>query len=241
MAISTVNTKLYFNTGIIGSALLHTALIYGLFTTTLTSKPFLEEMHVMHITLLEEAPKPSVKIHEPIEPQAILKEIPHPVLKPRTEPKVVVKPKKVQVVEPKHIHDPKESTLVALSSEKLPLKTISPVKEISEESPLSSSAKSSISPNTLSLYLTNVRKKIQKNLVYPSMAKKMGLEGESLVQFDIEPNGAVNKASLKIIKSSGTKILDTYALEAVLEAAPFENPPQEHLHISIPIVFNIRS
>ncbi|MCD8543586.1 MAG: energy transducer TonB [Sulfurospirillum cavolei] len=93
----------------------------------------------------------------------------------------------------------------------------------------------------MSRYLAKVRKAIQANLQYPMMAKKMGIEGETTVQFSIQADGTVDKRTLKVLHSSGKKVLDANALNAVIDASPFEKPPQEELFISVPVVFKLRT
>jgi len=97
------------------------------------------------------------------------------------------------------------------------------------------------SDDRLLLYLSNVRQKIQESLLYPSMAKKMGIEGETIVQFLIHTNGMVDASSIKVAKSSGKAILDRKAIDAVMDATPFEVPPKEALEIAIPVVFKLKS
>lgn len=69
----------------------------------------------------------------------------------------------------------------------------------------------------------------------------MGLEGRAIVSFLIKKNGEIDKKSLKIVHSSGKKILDTSAIESILQAAPFGKALQTDLSISIPVVFKLRS
>ncbi|WP_161492160.1 energy transducer TonB family protein [Sulfurospirillum diekertiae] len=62
-----------------------------------------------------------------------------------------------------------------------------------------------------------------------------------MVQFLIHSNGMVDASSIKIAKSSGKAILDRNAIDAVLDAIPFELPPKEELEIAIPVVFKLKS
>ena len=88
-------------------------------------------------------------------------------------------------------------------------------------------------------YLGGVREKIQSELKYPIQAKRAGLEGETTVRFCIMPNGGFKESSLEIVKSSGNSMLDKNALAAVLDAVPFDVPPQSKMEIVIPVVFKI--
>ena len=88
-------------------------------------------------------------------------------------------------------------------------------------------------------YLALVRRKIQAHLSYPTLAKKMHAQGESVVAFRIDENGLVKKDSLQITKSSGKIILDKSAMDAVLEAEPFLKPPILNMEIKVPVAFKL--
>ncbi len=81
---------------------------------------------------------------------------------------------------------------------------------------------------------------IQQKQKYPDNALEMEREGKVTVVFLLNVDGTV--AHLHIIKSSGTDSLDTAALAAVNEAAPFQSvnkylhSPQEY---TIDVVFQL--
>jgi periplasmic protein TonB len=77
---------------------------------------------------------------------------------------------------------------------------------------------------------------IAKNIVYPSMAKKMGWEGRVTVSFVITESGRAE--SLKVTKSSGHTILDENVVETIREVQPFPKPPAP-AKIDIPIKYNL--
>jgi len=215
----------------LGSISLHVMIAYALFMGSMTiSKPALREFVVTNVMLLEE-PKPNT-LTEEIKQEVPLK--PEPIVEKKLEKKVKKELVKAGVPIKESMSTPSPT------SESFAEQTIempSSVK-VQEKASVSSSRQSD---DVLSRYLAKVRYKIQESLHYPSMAKKMGLEGEAVVQFLIHANGMVDASSIKIAKSSGKAVLDRNAIDAVLEAIPFELPPKEDLEIVIPVVFKFKS
>jgi len=77
------------------------------------------------------------------------------------------------------------------------------------------------------LYLHNWRTKVEAigNLHYPSKAKQANLYGKLRMVVSLLPNGEVYQ--VKILQSSGHKILDQAALKIVHLAAPYDPFPQQ--------------
>lgn len=69
---------------------------------------------------------------------------------------------------------------------------------------------------------------------YPPLAAAMGWTGLVRVSFTIRTDGTV--AGLRIVKSSGRKVLDECALEDVRAAAPFPRPTEEQ-SVEVPILY----
>lgn len=216
----------------LGSISLHVMIAYALFMGSMTiSKPALREFVVTNVMLLEE-PKPNTLTEE------IKQEVPLKPNEPIVEKKLEKKVKKELV---KAVVPIKESmSTPSPTSESFAEQTIEMPSSVKAQEKASMSS-SRQSDDVLSLYLAKVRHKIQESLHYPSMAKKMGIEGEAVVQFLIHANGMVDASSIKIAKSSGKAVLDRNAIDAVLEAIPFELPPKEDLEIVIPVVFKFKS
>ncbi len=88
-------------------------------------------------------------------------------------------------------------------------------------------------------YLLLINKIIKKNVKYPFIAKKNGIEGKVIIQFKILKDGKVK--DIKIVKSSGFKILDKSAIKAILSSVPFPGFPKKlernSLAIKVPINF----
>jgi len=79
-----------------------------------------------------------------------------------------------------------------------------------------------------------IRGSIERVKTYPFLARKMGIEGAVHISFRINPDG--EPQNLKILKSSGSDILDTATMDIVKKAAPF---PYVESIIEVPIVFRL--
>lgn len=68
-------------------------------------------------------------------------------------------------------------------------------------------------------YFNSIKRAIEVVWQYPELALRYGLQGRLLLEFSILGNGDIESA--KIIRSSGSNLLDDEALRAVKAAAPF--------------------
>ena len=87
-------------------------------------------------------------------------------------------------------------------------------------------------------YFASIKRKIELLWSYPREAVRMGMEGKLVVKFVIGKDGSLKE--LKLLKSSGYKILDDEAINAIKDAAPF-NPIPERLgvdHLTIIATFH---
>jgi protein TonB len=77
------------------------------------------------------------------------------------------------------------------------------------------------------LYLDNWRKRIEAtgNVNYPRAASEQGIYGALRVMVALNPDGSVN--DIRILRSSGERVLDEAAIEIVRLAAPFDPFPPE--------------
>ncbi len=75
----------------------------------------------------------------------------------------------------------------------------------------------------VSNYPGKVRTKLRRAQRYPSAAKRQRLKGEAHVRFTIARNGSVS--AIRIVRSSGSDILDQAAVDTVRRAAPFPRIP----------------
>jgi protein TonB len=85
--------------------------------------------------------------------------------------------------------------------------------------------------------LDYIQRRIRNKLVYPAQARRAGIEGVTEVIFTIHLDGGVSGVSVKT--SSGQKILDQAAIDAIYGAAPFRPPPVQAV-IAAPVTFKLR-
>ena len=70
-------------------------------------------------------------------------------------------------------------------------------------------------------YFTKIKQLIEANWEYPELALRYGLQGKLSLEFTIGSSGQIERA--RIVRSSGSQLLDDEALRAIKAAAPF--PP----------------
>jgi len=83
----------------------------------------------------------------------------------------------------------------------------------------------------------SLRAAIQRRVVYPDVARRMGWQGKVIVTFVLEKDGRVR--DVRVSSSSGQARLDASARQAVERAAPLP-PAGEPVQIVMPIVFALR-
>ncbi len=116
-----------------------------------------------------------------------------------------------------------------------PLPPIPPEREepnYGDLSDITSQEKNILSLNTAGFkfisYFASIKRKIELIWSYPREAALMGMEGKLLVRFTIKKDGSLG--DVKLLKSSGFKILDDEAINAIKDAAPF-NPIPDRLGV----------
>lgn len=82
--------------------------------------------------------------------------------------------------------------------------------------------------------LREIRRRIQRALVYPPVARSQALEGETLVRFEIAHGGATRE--VRVFRSSGMPTLDRAAARAVAAAAPL---PWVYGLLEVPVRFEL--
>lgn len=91
-------------------------------------------------------------------------------------------------------------------------------------------------------YQDMVKQRIEEVRKYPSWAKRQEIEGEVYINFIVLSNGL--SRDIKIIRSSGSKILDEEAVETVKRASPFPSIPKEisnsWVQMEVFIVFRLK-
>ncbi len=80
-------------------------------------------------------------------------------------------------------------------------------------------------------YFTRIKQNIEQQWEYPEVALRYGLQGRLMLEFTIGGNGQLE--NLRMIRSSGSQVLDQEALRAIKAAAPF--PPIPTWIKSVPL------
>jgi len=86
-------------------------------------------------------------------------------------------------------------------------------------------------------YADLVQEKIEALKQYPKRAQRRNDQGVVKLVFTIGINGEI--VSVNIVKSSGSRILDRAAMDAVKKATPFAKPPNGSIIIQLPIKFEL--
>lgn len=91
-------------------------------------------------------------------------------------------------------------------------------------------------------YQDMVKQKIESNRHYPLRAQRIRLEGVVNLAFVINSDG--NSRNIRVISSSGSKFLDTQALNTIRKANPFRPLPKEinrsSVEICVAIVYSLK-
>lgn len=85
--------------------------------------------------------------------------------------------------------------------------------------------------------LGRIRAMIEKSLIYPSIARKLRVEGTVVVSFILKSDGLVEKA--EILTSSGSNVLDTKAIQTVMGLSGNYPSISKTAYLKIPIVFSL--
>ena len=178
--------------------------------------------------------------------------VPEPIIEKIVEkpaPKVIEKPKKVEkkiVKQEKPIEKIVEKPapkVVEKENENIEKMAVAEQNEIStkQESIIQSNSNNERNKNLESEYLAKVKNKIEKNKVYPKVAKRLNQTGKVIVSFDILKDGKVT--NIKIINKSKFEKLDEASIELLRNIGFFEAIPNELnktvWNIQIPINYQI--
>lgn len=198
-----------------------------------------------------------IGIKESVEKKEIQKinQIKKVVVKKKVIKKKVARPKqipRIRKVAKKH-SNPVMPTAVARAFQRSE-KSLPPQEEIkfnekvSNSIPLASRGRKNENPgmeksSLLQKYLSLIREKIEKAKVYPERARRDGKEGLVKVEFTILAEGKLKK--VKVVKSSGKRILDQATIKAIKQAAPFPPIPKalrmKETKINLAVVFELKT
>ena len=197
-----------------------------------------------HVSIQQEPTPPQPVQEVQAEPEPIVEKKPEPIVE-----KKIDKPKKKPEKKPEH----------KKPEHKKPIKEHKKVEEIKEQksevfenvkpiekAPVSNEVvtKNIDSSEIQSLedaYLSKVRNLIEKNKVYPKVAKRLNQTGKVYVTFLITKDGEIRNC--KVHKSSKFESLDNASIEILLKIANFDAIPKElnknSWEITVPIVYQL--
>ena len=241
--------KRYLNSFFITSFLyLSIALIFINVINDVSFETKKEEESITKISLnsvaIQKVEEVTKELEKEIVPEPIIEKI---VEKPA--PKVIEKPKKVEkkiVKQEKPIEKIVEKPapkVVEKENENIEKMAVAEQNEIStkQESIIQSNSNNERNKNLESEYLAKVKNKIEKNKVYPKVAKRLNQTGKVIVSFDILKDGKIT--NIKIIHKSKFEKLDEASIELLTNIEFFEAIPNELnktvWNIQIPINYQI--
>ena len=218
---------------VFSTGFLHASLFY---TLNEVKQPQIAPNKTIEIEIMQEL-KQEKKVQKP---KPVIK--PKPIVKPKPKPKPIVKPKPAPVVKPKPAEVKEDLIEEVLPKEELiELETPQEPKTSLEETTINDDAKASkVNADILERYLYEVRVKIQQNLRYPPLAKRLKIQGESVVAFNILKDGRVEESTITTYKSSKNSSLDAQAIRTILQVSPFGAPPSGQISIIVPVAFNLK-
>ncbi|MCX8021849.1 MAG: energy transducer TonB [Syntrophorhabdaceae bacterium] len=82
-----------------------------------------------------------------------------------------------------------------------------------------------------------IREAVLKGLVYPERAREMGIEGTVILSFTLTREAKIK--DIKVLKSSGSALLDRAAKEALIKAN-LTNTPIHDIAIQLPVSFRLK-
>ncbi|WP_096704940.1 TonB family protein [Magnetospirillum sp. 15-1] len=88
-------------------------------------------------------------------------------------------------------------------------------------------------------YLAALRRAIQRGLVYPAVARRLGLAGLVRVRFQVLADGGVDPGSLVVTGGSDDDILRRGALDTIRRLSTFSPPPVGSIGVEVPVSFTL--
>ncbi len=84
-------------------------------------------------------------------------------------------------------------------------------------------------------YISTIKDIVKRNIYYPPLARRAGMEGKVMVEMLIMKDGKVE--DLRVSGASGSTVLDNAAVKIIKRSQPFPSPPRDSLRVRIPVVF----
>ena len=111
------------------------------------------------------------------------------------------------------------------SSQKLGFKSAALPRKQPQSSPTGSNGENINLDSVRGQFTGQVRQRIADAKYYPRIARRRGMEGQPVIAFTLTKRGGILETNL--IQTSGFRLLDEAALEAVQQAAPYPEIPAE--------------
>lgn len=226
------------------TTLLHASIFYTLNEIEPNITPSQRMVEIASIeSLKKEKKEPKVDVAEQkLEPLPKPVQVPKPVQKQAKKPKPIVEQSPTPALE--HLlmaqNDVKNMEVKEDTKNNTKIEPTTPIKSVQAKERQEAQKASSIKEaNEIEQYLFKIRAKIQENLRYPPLARRLKIEGESVVSFNILSDGSVNISSIGIKKPSGHESLDRQAMQTIEDVSPFDAPPKEVISIILPVSFNL--
>ncbi len=155
-------------------------------------------------------------------------------VKPAPEPELAMLPPPKPVVQPKVVKKKQQKRAVARAASTAENRA----PQAAAPMPGASSRNSNAVPNWKSQLVA----RLERHKRYPSEAQSRGEDGVAQLAFSIDSSGGVHNA--RIVRSSGSSLLDRATLDLVQRAQPLPPPPPEmgnaRIAIVVPIRYNMR-
>jgi len=90
----------------------------------------------------------------------------------------------------------------------------------------------------MAAYLSDVRARLQRAVIYPSKARRIGLHGDVRIRMRVLADGRIDPDSVRVVGDGGHPVLIAGALETV-ERVVLAAPPGPLVEIIAPIQFHL--
>ena len=208
----------------LSSLILHSLFLIGLVVLSRTP-PKLPKQLPLDFSLVLRAVEEVTATSDPAPPVAV----PQPVQeKPVVKKPIAVKPKPVPKITAM-VEPPPPTAEAQPEVEEAPIVEPAPVVDTTAEL---EAAKAVQYAQTVH----HVRGQVLDKLSYPSIARRMGWSGKCVLGFVLCADGSVEE--LKVLESTGHKVLDRAALQAVAANAPFSGG-YPRTEVKLPINFQL--
>lgn len=176
-----------------------------------------------------EKPIEETKVEEEPEPKQPPEKVETPP-DPTPEPELAVTPPP----KPEKLKEPKKRKHKIASIARAP----SSAEQRAERAAAPMPGANSNNPHAVPNWKSRLVAQLERHKRYPSEAQSRGDHGVVQLAFSIDRSGGVHNA--RVIRSSGSSVLDAATLSLVARAAPLPPPPPEVHGAQIPIVVPIR-